>query len=417
LAETGLLPAATDLIIHQMVEDFKERHRTGKVDVAGLRPFLKFCPKLGGSYNRFSCDNSSPNSVLDQMVSALDKVHAEDRFIPWSYVFADYSVTGLDPSRQGYTSHKAVLADKDHLIETTYIDDFTRASSDELEWWKMAALSKRLEKRMIGASDGFDVNSPDWDIKITMYGLLSRLFIKSLREKVKRGMRGAARRGTCLGKLPLGFTRCAHRDQDGHIVHGPDGQPLYQPCIDPETRDSRVLMYELFVEKKWTAFKIVRHFNKLKVDGWDNWTEPAIKKLLWSPSAIGVFIWNKTRREYDYEAGKWVVVQNPRPDWVVHYDRDLAIIPMEWYRVARRRLADMRRRSPLTGRKRSRNQCSATTLFSGTLFCESCGAEIKLIRSAGKYKQMACLNGMTGAHDCTLSASKSTRQVDECLLT
>lgn len=51
----------------------------------------------------------------------------------WSYVFCDYSVSGLDSARQGYTSYNKVLGDADHRIETTYIDDFTRASRDDLE--------------------------------------------------------------------------------------------------------------------------------------------------------------------------------------------------------------------------------------------------------------------------------------------
>ena len=139
------------------------------------------------------------------MVRALEKSHGESRFIPWFYVFCDYSVSGLDASRQGYASYKAVLSDPKHLIETTYIDDFTRAGRDEIEWWRLAALSKRCMKRLIGASDGFDLSNSNSDLLITMFGLVSRLFIKSLREKVRRGMRGAARRGTVLGKLPLGF--------------------------------------------------------------------------------------------------------------------------------------------------------------------------------------------------------------------
>jgi DNA invertase Pin-like site-specific DNA recombinase len=416
LVEEGLLPGHTEELIRQMVEDFKERHRTGEVDPQRIRPFLRFCQKIGGAYNRYSCDNSSPTSALDQMVNSLDKAHGEGRFIPWEYVFADYSVTGLDASRQGYSSYKSLLSNSDHLLETTYFDDFTRASRDELEWWKLAALSKRLNKRMIGASDGFDVSSPDWDLKITIYGLVSRLFIKGLREKVRRGMRGAARRGTCLGKLSLGFTRRVHRDQKGNVVYGPDGQSIKEPCIDPATKPFLLLLYELFVDRNWTTYKIVQHFNKTKVDGWDGWTERAIKQLLWSPASIGVFIWNRTRREYDYDAEKWVVVKNPRAAWEVYYDRHLAIVPMDKWRAARRKLAEMRRNSPLTGRKRSRNQISATTLFSGTLFCEYCGEELKLNRSVGKYKQMACLNGTFHARDCQLHTSKSVTVIEECLL-
>jgi DNA invertase Pin-like site-specific DNA recombinase len=137
------------------------------------------------------------------MVNSLNKAQSENRFVPWAYVFCDYSVSGVDASRQGYTSYKDVLSDPKQLIETTYVDDFTRAGRNEIEWWKLAALSKRCLKRLIGASDGFDLSSPNSDVMITMFGLVSRLFLKSLREKVGRGMRGAARRGTVLGQLPL----------------------------------------------------------------------------------------------------------------------------------------------------------------------------------------------------------------------
>ncbi|MCH8083866.1 MAG: pyridoxal-phosphate dependent enzyme, partial [Myxococcales bacterium] len=75
-----------------------------------------------------------------------------------------------------------------------------------------------------------------------------------------------------------------------------------------------------------------------------------------------------------------------------------------------------RRNSPLTGRKWSRNQKSANTLFSGTLFCKYCGREITLARSAGKHQQMYCSNGPTGVRGCKLSTSKSVRIIEESLL-
>ena len=104
-----------------MVEDFKNRHRAGKVPVDAVRLFAMLAPKLAGYYGRYSCDNSSPTSLFDQMNKSLDKARQEDRFIPWSYVFCDYSVTGLDPSRQGYSSYKAVLADENHLTQKLLI--------------------------------------------------------------------------------------------------------------------------------------------------------------------------------------------------------------------------------------------------------------------------------------------------------
>ena len=160
LAKASFLPDDHNAIEH-MVEDFKRRHRSGAVDPTPLRALGKHSPKLTGSYNRYSCDNSSPTSIIDQMVNSLDEARQEHRFVPWAYVFADYSVSGLNPMRQGCTSYKMLLQDEERLIETTHVDDFTRSSRDEIEWWKLAALSKRLRKRMIGASDGFDLCAVD----------------------------------------------------------------------------------------------------------------------------------------------------------------------------------------------------------------------------------------------------------------
>lgn len=416
LADAGLLPVPSPEVIHHMVDDFKERHRGAAASPESLQQFKTFCAKLAGSYNRFSCDNSNPTSILDQLSNALDKAKADERFIPWAYVYSDYSVTGLVAARQGYSSYKDVLRDRNHLIETTYIDDFTRASRDELEWWKLAALSKRLNRRLIGASDGFDVHSPHADLEITMYGLLSRLFLKGLREKVRRGMAGAAERGNCLGKLPLGFTRRQKLDASGNLMLGADQLPVYEPVIDPQTRNDLLEVFRLFVEEKLTPFMIARNFNDRKVDDWDRWSESNIKSLLRNPAAIGIFIWNKTHSEFDWEEEKWVKVLNKRSEWKVTFRRDLAIVPLDLWRAAKRKLAAMRRASPRTGKKLSRNENRSTTLFSGTLLCNDCGEELKLIRSAAAYKQLGCLNGVIHSVGCQFRASKSVRVIEECLL-
>lgn len=416
LVQANLLPEPTDAVIQEMVADFQQRHRGNEFSAETARRFLRSSVKLGGAYGRYSCDNSNPLSVADQLVKILEKARSENRFIPWTYVFADYSVTGLDASRQGYTSYKAALEAPEQLIETTFVDDFSRASRDELEWWRLAALSKKLGKRMIGASDGFDLNGPNWDVMVTVFGLLSRLFIKSIKQKVKRGMLGGARRGNCLGKLSLGFTRRAKHREDGSAIVGPDGAPVFEPCVDEATAEYRRLMYDLYVNQSWSMYRITKHFNKIAVDGWNGWTVAAVQKLLKSPTAIGIFIWNRTRRELDFETNTWKVLKNPRKDWEVYQSPELAIVPQELWRAARRKLSASRRDNPLTGRKVSRNQVSATTLFSGTLICAYCGAELKLARSTQKYKQISCLNGANGAFDCKLNCSKSLAIIEDSIL-
>jgi DNA invertase Pin-like site-specific DNA recombinase len=413
----GVLPARAEDVIQQMVAHYKECHQSQRLDVTtAMDRSNGFQLKLAAAYARYSCDNSSPTSIVDQMVNCLHKAHAEERFIPWEFIFTDYSVSGLDSGRRGYLNCKALIDEQDRPIDTVYIDDFSRASRDSLEWWKLGWFCKRRCLRMIGASDGFDLSSPNWDIFITIYGLLSRLFIRGLQEKVGRGMKGAARRRTCVGKPPMGFTRKVVRDADGVPIVHPSGIPLFTWAIDPVSRQFVELLFELFVDRRMSAYAIAKQFNQQKLDGTDGWTESTIKNMLWNPAYIGVFVWNRTRREFDFDKEKYVTIQNPRSEWIVTYDPTMAIIkPLAKWCAARKLLAQTKRK-PGSRQPVSRNQQRATTLFSGTLVCADCGRELLLYRSAQQYKNMYCVNGRSGVYGCKLCTSKSTRVIEGCLL-
>lgn len=413
LAQSGLLPEPSAEVLAEMAEDFKLRHRHGKSCVKLATANL---PALAGCYCRYSCDNSSPNSTIDQMANCLRRAREAKEFIPWQFVFADYSVSGLDSSRQGYTSYKSVLESTRFAIRTTYIDDFTRASRQEREWWSLAFRSRKLGKGMIGASDGFDLKIGDWEARIGLCSIVSRMFIASLREKVRRGMKGGHGRNTCLGKPPFGFTRKIKTDAAGRPMCHSDGKPIHELCWDPDNIEHAKRIFEMFCIEKWSLSRIAKKLNSDRVANWDGWTSGGVRKILWNPAFIGVFVWNRFRREYDPDTDRYERVLNPRKEWVVRFEKDLAVIPLDLYRAARRRLAEIRRNDPRTGKTRSRNQFAATTLFSGTLFCRDCENEIKLIRSTAKYKQMGCINGADGKHKCTLKSSKSTRTIECCLL-
>ncbi|MFZ1007372.1 MAG: recombinase family protein, partial [Candidatus Sulfotelmatobacter sp.] len=415
LAKAGLLPEPTPAVTAAMVEDFKRHHRTGVVLHDSVGQFASMVDKFGASYGRYSCDNSKPTSTVDQTNCNLDKAASEKRFIPWSYVFADYSVSGLDASRVGYCSLKNVIEDESHKIDTLYIDDFSRASRDELEWWRLAYFIKKLRKRLIGSSDGFDLNSPMGELMVGMFAILSKLFVKQLREKVGRGMKAAADRGTVLGKLKLGFTRRIRQDEDGRDILNPDGTPATEPCIDPETAAIVREIVDMFLDKKLSAYRIVQILNERKANNWDGWTECVVWDTLRGPELIGAFIWNRFRTEYDHETERRVKVENSHSEWKRKYDKSLALISLERYRSVRRRLSEISRRKKGTKRAMTRNQVSATTLCSGTLVCGYCGHELVLFRS-GKYKQLFCPNGTEHARGCKLTSSKSTRIIEGAVL-
>lgn len=134
LVKNGQLPPQSDEAIQRMVTQYKECHQSQRLDLTTVRTWLNTLRmKLAAAYARYRCHNSSPTSILDQMVNCLHKAHKESRFIPWQFVFTDYSVSGLDAGRRGYLNRKALAKESTKPIDTVYIDDFSRATGRNTE--------------------------------------------------------------------------------------------------------------------------------------------------------------------------------------------------------------------------------------------------------------------------------------------
>ncbi len=236
MAKAGLLPKPAAGVLQEMVDDFKVRHRTGKVNPKLLESFRKLVKKFGVAYPRYSDDNSDPKSIVDQMREILEGAKAQSRFIPWTYLFADYARSALHGRRQGYDSLMKIIKSKDHSVETVFIHEFMRGNRNEDEAWKLAGTCKRLNVRLVGVSDSFNLDSGDWDTQVRFYNLFTHMETKYKRIRVRRGMRGAAMENRSLGKMPLGYTRRAKLDANGGIIRGSDDKPVYERCIDPVTR-------------------------------------------------------------------------------------------------------------------------------------------------------------------------------------
>ena len=332
-------------------------------------------------------------------------------------MFCDYSVSGLDASRQGYALCKTVLSDPKHLIETIYIDDFTWASRDEIEWWRSGRPAKQCKKRLIGASDGLispthNSDYADHDVRLGLaalyQGAFARKFAVDCAVLLAVGPCGEDRHSDSPGR--------SDRDKDGNVVYRPDGRTRHEPCIDPNTQKYRVLMFELFSAKKWSPYQIARHFNDLKVDGWDGWTESGVKKLLVGLDRWG-FIWNRTNREGTMRSRtRWSLWRILAPIGNSASTPSSAWCPWNggWMPAAvfgmSGRTASRPAQSPAGTRFRPR-LCSAASWSA-----KHCGGRGQADAISGKYRQMGCLNGMQHAHGCKLSSSKSVTVIEDSFL-
>lgn len=412
LKKKNLLPENTPQTIEAMVESFKSRHRTREIETDFISK-LKDIVSIGAMYPRYSDRKSQAKSISDQAFQILQKARRHDCFIPWELVFADYARSATKGHRQGFESLIGVLKEYGPIIDMIFIDDFQRGSRNDEQWWQIAGVCKNKKIELYCASDGFNLQDPNWEEMLRLYNLISSLEGKFRKMRVRRGLRGAAQRHRVRGKLSLGFARTPELDGSGNQIMKPDGNPFMVPCIDPDTSKYRKKMYELFVKKKWSFYKIAQFFNRAKINDWAGWVDTGIRSTLENPDAIGVFIFNRTFLDKDYESKKWERKPNPRSEWDVYYDPSLAIISIEMWRATKRRMAEIRRKRKSGSSQPGR---TASTLFSKALVCGYCGKELTLGRSAGNHKQAQCSNGRRRRHSCQLTTTKSIRIIENCIL-
>jgi DNA invertase Pin-like site-specific DNA recombinase len=445
LADT-FLPAATDGQLRKMSEDLARRHMSGSLDGTpsykgplarkGVQlvgtpvlpaPFRLLCDAatgragasgLAAAYLRYSCNNSNPRSLDDQLRNVLKEARDMNLFIPWSLVFADASISGTDPSRQGYRSLKIVIEVLTG-VNTILIDEFSRGGRDVPEWFRLAHWAKNHAKNVVGATDSFDLKSPMGNMMLHVFGMFSEYFLVQLREKVLRGSIGAAKRGTSTGRPGLGYGLVPVLDNKGRPVLGADGTPTRRKAIHQPTMQYVELARRILLDEHASVGEVVREFNSLKVDGSNGWTDCSIRRTLSNPIYFGIEIYNRTRNEWDSENCKRRTIENVRKDWQRRDAPELRVWDRRTYRAMRRALrgagGGRRRRSRFAANARvSRNERRPRRLLAGIMKCE-CGQELKQVRG-GPNASYACYHGYFGTHGCTMTTAKAARVLEEAIL-
>lgn len=67
--------------------------------------------------------------------------------------------------------------------------------------------------RLIGVSDNFDLSNSSSQVQLMATAMNKEMFVRQLREKVMRGMKGAASRGTSVGKVRKGYRLVPMKDK------------------------------------------------------------------------------------------------------------------------------------------------------------------------------------------------------------
>src|ERR1700733_10375136 len=237
--------------------------------------------------------------------------------------------------------------------------------------------------RFVAVSQGIDSDDEQSDVMMTVHGLVDSLYIKELAKKTHRGLEGLALKGFHTGGSCFGY-RSEKLD---------DGSQLQ---IDEEEATIVRRIFEMSV----SGLSLKTIAKQLNADGIPpprgtkkktrpSWAYTAIREMLRRDIYRGRVVWNKRKYKKRPGTNKRVSVPRPESQWVVIERPELRIVPQElWDRVQANLKATADRFPGMKPGLQNRST-SVPYLFSGTLKCGECGANLSILTGRGKNNNAA----------------------------
>lgn len=414
LISGGYLDRPSAKAAERLADGFKTRFLAGTMEQFELPQISEASSLYGAAYLRYSCDNSNPRSLDQQLRNVLERAGRDQVFIPWEWVMADAAVTGTVANRRGYQMAKSLISTKIKGFSRLYIDELGRAARDSVESLRLGREIDREGFVLIGVTDGFDSSTQQSKMMLSIYAMLHEWFVDQLRAKVYRGMNDAFEQGKNIQPPAFGHKLIPLVDEAGDIVCDQDGKAVNTKVVDTAIAPLVVEAFNLLVEQKMSPEKIARRFNEKRAGGRQAWDRRQIVNLLKRESYVGVEFYRKTKRVVDSETGSVTIEKLPRDKWKRREKPSLRIVSDELWHAAQDRL---RQCSEAFGKHKKRTK-KRTEVYPSMLFrpvCGYCGNDLCLGRS-GKYASLCCLNGRDGKRGCKLRSYKSLKIVEDSIL-
>lgn len=288
LLKAGVLEPPTEAVLLRMATELKARQLGGELPPIPGDP-ASVMKGLFAAYLRYSDKSSNPRSLDAQLTDVLDKAAGRRHFIPWQFVYADVELSGLIWGRRGYTCVNKLLGSKDHeRVRGVYLYDFSRGGRDPTEWFRFAGRCRNRRKNVLGAADGFELQSLMGEAMLHVFAMFQTFFVTLLRKKVRDGLNMAADQGTSTGRPPLGYGLVPKLDANGNPVTGRDGAGLNEWAIHWPAMKYVIWAFQARGERRRSCHRIAKQFNRWAVGGSRSWDGSNIAKLLKRPIYIGV---------------------------------------------------------------------------------------------------------------------------------
>ena len=355
------------------------------------------------AYARFSSDLQRETSIDDQITVARDYARRQDWTVLDEYIYSDAGITGA--SLEGRPGIQALLKAAETTpppFDVLLVDDTSRFARDTADAIRAVQQLTFCGVRIVFISQGLDTASEQAETLVAVHGVVDQLYIRELKHKIKRGLKGQLERGYHTGAKTYGYRSVpvydptGRRDADGPIIIGKRRE------IVPEEATVIRQIYQWYLDGI-SQPKIADRLHQATVSAAQGtrWTRNAIQRILTNERYRGKQIWGQTA--YERRPGTNRVVKRPRPreQWQVMDHPELRIVEEDlWQRVQDRRAAvgKLLKVTP-RGLARGRNGAYSQYLLVGLSRCQTCGKGFTIISTGHGSPRYGCPNSWHNGRD------------------
>jgi site-specific DNA recombinase len=267
-------------------------------------------------------------------------------------------------------------------FDCVLIDDTSRLGRDLEDVLKLTRQFKHHGVFFYFVAQRLDTRKPFSKRLQVWFGMDDEEFLERLREKVHRGMKGAALNGHHTGGTRYGYRSVLEYDPVRKDEYGRPAVAYAYLKIDADEAQIIRTIFEMKA-KGTSIIAITKHLNAQGVPAprGAGWSITTIRHIIRNELYRGRYKWNTTRKERDSDSRKMRKRTRSREEWVEKEIPDLRIIPEElWNRVQ-----EHNERMQKIGRQRlggfNKTKASQGYLFSGLLACGLCKCAIGIVKS------------------------------------
>ena len=353
-------------------------------------------PMRCACYARYSSDLQRETSIDDQIAGAREYADRLGWTVLDDHIYSDAGISGA--SLDGRPRIQALLkaaSTSPPPFAVVLVDDTSRLARDTADAIRIVQQLTFAGVRIVFISQGLDTASEQAETLVAVHGVVDQLYIRELKHKIKRGLRGQLERGFHTGALTFGYTSApvydpsGRRDADGPIVIGKRRE------VVPEQAEVIRQIYQWYVDGI-SYPKIADRLNIADVPTprGTRWTKNLIQRILTNERYCGQQIWGQTSQERRPGTNRRVARQRPRDQWNVVDHPELRIVDDDlWQRVQDRRARVSRSLKIIPkGLARGRSTSYSKHLLVGLSRCQTCGKGFTIVSSGHGSPRYGCPN-------------------------